>query len=106
MNSEAQIHVNSTFDSNQYSGLNRYYNFASYTLISVIMFIICIVLSSFHKKSITKRINVSSMDYKNHNRYIIYASIIYTVIVVLFYALLGLFTFGTITISKEAYYLY
>lgn len=101
MNSEAQIHVNSTFDSNQYSGLNRYYNFASYTLISVIMFIICIVLSSFHKKSITKRINVSSMDYKNHNRYIIYASIIYTIIVVLFYALLGLFTFGTITISKR-----
>ena len=41
------------------------------------------------------------MDYKKHNRYIIYASIIYTVIVVLFYALLGLFTFGTITFSKR-----
>lgn len=96
-----KVNIISNLDKTNLSKLDRYYNFASYTIISVIMFVIGIVLSSFNNTSINKRITVSSMNYKKHNRYIIYSSIIYVFIVDILYILLGYLSIGNIIFSNR-----
>ena len=57
-----------------------FYNFASYCIMAVTIYIVCLVLSSFHNEMINKRIVVSSMNYKKHNRLILGASFAYALI--------------------------
>lgn len=100
-NTITKVNILSNLDTLELSKLDRYYNFASYTIISVIMFVIGIVLSSFNNTNISKRITVSSMNYKKHNRYIIYSSILYVLFVDILYVLLGYITMGNIIFSSR-----
>ena len=81
--------------------LSRYYNFASYSIIAVVMFIICLVLSSFNEESVKKRTIISSMNYKKYNKCIMLSSILYVLFVVILYTILGYFVFGSIMFSKR-----
>lgn len=94
INSSLEINTNVEVIKKEVSGnsnLTNYYNFASYSIMAGVSFIICIILSSFHNKSISKRINVSSMNYKKHNRLILYSSMLYGFILWLLYNVIGIF---------------
>ncbi len=45
-----EVVVTSKLDMNELSQVTQYFNFASYTLMATIIFIICLVLSSFHEE--------------------------------------------------------
>ena len=90
---KSSIELTSKIDTNTESKVSRYFNFASYSIMAVVIYIICLVLSSFHEKSIRKRTIISSMNYKTHNKYILLARFIYTCIDWLLYILLGIFLF-------------
>ena len=91
---ESKIQINSTVDTATTSRLARYFNFASYSIMAVVIFIICLVLSSFHEKSVNKRIIISSMNYRKHNQLILASSFLYSVIVWILYVVLGIILFG------------
>ena len=74
----------------------RFYNFASYCIMAVTIYIVCLVLSSFHNEMINKRIAVSSMNYKKHNRLILGASFVYALIVWILYIVLGIILLGDV----------
>ena len=98
INSNLEINTNIEVTNKKVVGntnLTRYYNFASYSIMAVVSFIICIILSSFHNKNISKRINVSSMNYKKHNRLILYSSILYGIILWFIYSVIGVFVTKT-----------
>ena len=101
LDENSKVELTTKINTTELSRLSRYYNFASYTLIAVILFIICLVLSSFNKESIRKRIIVSSMDYKKHNKYILIASSLYSIFVVILYTILGFIIFGSLTFSER-----
>ena len=101
LDENSNVELTTKINTTELSRLSRYYNFASYTLIAVILFIICLVLSSFNKESIRKRIIVSSMDYKKHNKYILIASSLYSIFVVILYTILGFIIFGSLTFSER-----
>ena len=94
LDKKSSIEVTSKIDTNTENKISGYFNFASYSIMAVVIYIICLVLSSFHEKSIRKRTIISSMNYKTHNKYILLASFIYTCIVWLLYILLGMFLFN------------
>lgn len=73
-----------------------FYNFASYCIMAVTIYIVCLVLSSFHNEMINKRIVVSSMNYKKHNRLILGASFAYALIVWILYIVLGIILLGDV----------
>lgn len=81
------------------SKVSRYFNFASYSAMFIIIFVICMVLSSFHAKAIKKRTIISSMNYKTHNKYLLRASFIYSIIVWLLFMLLGTILFSNTILS-------
>lgn len=101
LDENSRVELTTKINTTELSRLSRYYNFASYTLIAVILFIICLVLSSFNKESIRKRIIVSSMDYKKHNKYILIASSLYSIFVVILYTILGFIIFGSLIFTER-----
>lgn len=84
------ISMTSKIDTNKSTNIARFFNFASYSIMAVIMYIICLVLSSFHEKNVNKRINISSMNYKKHNNLILLASFGFCIIIFVLYTLLGI----------------
>ena len=95
----SEITITSKVDRAKTSRVSRYFNFASYSAMFIIIFVICMVLSSFHTKTIKKRTIISSMNYKTHNKYLLRASFIYSIIVWLLFMLLGTILFSNTILS-------
>lgn len=95
----SEVTITSKVDRAKTSRVSRYFNFASYSAMFIIIFVICMVLSSFHAKAIKKRTIISSMNYKTHNKYLLRASFIYSIIVWLLFMLLGTILFSNTILS-------
>ena len=95
----SEITITSKVDTSKTSKVSRYFNFASYSIMFIIIFVICMVIASFNEKTIKKRTIISSMNYKTHNKYILRASFIYSVIVWLLYMILGTVIFSSTMLS-------
>lgn len=95
----SEVTITSKVDTTKTSRVSRYFNFASYSAMFIIIFVICMVLSSFHAKAIKKRTIISSMNYKTHNKYLLRASFIYSIIVWFLFMLLGTILFSTTILS-------
>ena len=96
LNKKVQVELTSKLDINKTSNATFYFNFASYSIMAVVIFIICLVLSSFHETAVRKRTIISSMNYKKHNRDLLFASFIYVIIVWALFVILGIIILGDI----------
>ena len=56
---------------------------------AIVIYIICLVLSSFNDEKISKRTNVSGMNYKTFNNYLYISSFTFTFIVFIVYLILS-----------------
>ena len=99
LKTKSEVSITSTVNTDKTSKVSRYYNFASYSIMYTIIFIICMVLSSFNEKVIKKRTIISSMNYKSHNKLILKASFLYSIIVWLLFMILGIILFPDTVIS-------
>ncbi len=90
------IQIASQIDTNTTNKITSYFNFASYSIMAVVIYIICLVLSSFLCGAVNKRIIVSGMNYKKHNLLILYSSLLYAIIVWILYVTLGQVLIGNI----------
>lgn len=95
----SEINITSKIDTSKTSKVSRYFNFASYSIMFIIVFVICMVSASFNEKTIKKRTIISSMNYKTHNKYILRASFIYSSLVWLLYMILGVVLFSSTMLS-------
>ncbi|MDE5630537.1 MAG: ABC transporter permease, partial [Bacilli bacterium] len=62
LSKETTIEVTSKLDTTATANATNYFNFASYSIMAAVIFIICLVLSTFNEKSVSKRTIVSSMN--------------------------------------------
>ena len=90
LNSKTDIEITSKLDTRKTSNLDRYFNFASYSVMAVVLYIICLVMSSFKENTLNKRIIVSGMNYKKHNFLILLSSLVYSIVVWILYVILGI----------------
>ncbi len=91
---KSEVVLTSKFDTNTLSKVSRYFNFASYSILAVVIFIITLVLTSFKEKTVNKRIVVSSMNYKKHSGLILKSSLLYALIVWVLFSLLAIILLG------------
>lgn len=101
LSKKSSVEMTSKLDASKMTKVASYFNFASYSIMAVVIFIICLVLSSFHEKTVKKRTIISSMNYKEHNRLILFASFMYSVIVWFLYVVLGLILLGNIIFTAR-----
>ena len=92
---KTNIEITSKLDASKLTKTSRFFNFASYSIMAVIIYIICLVISSFNKDVVKKRTIISSMNYKKYNKYILLSSFIYSSIIWLLYVILSFVIVGS-----------
>lgn len=92
---KTNIEITSKLDTSKLTKTSRFFNFASYSIMAVIIYIICLVISSFNKDVVKKRTIISSMNYKKYNKYILLSSFIYSSIIWLLYVILSFIIIGS-----------
>ena len=95
LKNKTNVEIVSKLNSDKLTKVSRYFNFASYSIMAVTIYIICLVITSFHEKSVNKRIIISSMNYKEHNRLLLLASSVYALVVWILYTILGFIILGS-----------
>ena len=99
INDDVNVKITSKVDTSKTYNIAYYFNFASYSILAIIIYIICLVLCSFKEESISKRINISSINYKSHNNKILLASIVFSSIIWLLFVIIGVTIVGDIMFS-------
>lgn len=99
INDDVNVKITSKVDTSKTYNIAYYFNFASYSILAIIIYIVCLVLCSFKEESIGKRINISSINYKSHNNKILLASIVFSSIVWLLFVIIGVTIVGDIMFS-------
>ena len=92
---KTNIEITSKLDTSKLTKTSRFFNFASYSIMAVIIYIICLVISSFNKDVVKKRTIISSMNYKKYNKYILLSSFLYSSIIWLLYVILSFIIIGS-----------
>ena len=92
---KTNIEITSKLDTAKLTKISRFFNFASYSIMAVIIYIICLVISSFNKDVVKKRTIISSMNYKKYNKYILLSSFIYSSIIWILYVILSFIIIGS-----------
>lgn len=95
----SEVVVSSKLDNSYLNRVSRYFNFGSYSLLAVIIFIVTLVINSFKENTINKRIIVSSINYKKHNNLLMLSSFVYSLIVWVLFSLLSIILLGKDMIS-------
>ena len=87
LNKKASVVIENKTNLNSKTSL--FYNFSSYSIMAIVIYIICLVLSSFNDEKISKRTNVSGMNYKTFNNYLYMSSFTFTFIIFIVYLILS-----------------
>ena len=87
LNKKADVVIESKTNLNSKTSL--FYNFSSYSIMAIVIYIICLVLSSFNDEKISKRTSVSGMNYKTFNNYLYISSFTFTFIIFIVYLILS-----------------
>lgn len=95
----SEVVVSSKLDNSYLNRVSRYFNFGSYSLLAVIIFIVTLVIDSFKENTINKRIIVSSFNYRKHNSLLMLSSFVYSLIVWVLFSLLSVILLGKDMIS-------
>ena len=101
LSKDAKVEITSKLDSAKLSMASTYFSFASYSIMAVIIFIICLVLSSFKEKTVNKRTIVSSMNYKKYNRQLLFASFVYSVVLWILFIITGIIMLDDIMFTSR-----
>lgn len=87
LNKKADVVIENKTNLNSKTSL--FYNFSSYSIMAIVIYIICLVLSSFNDEKISKRTNVSGLNYKTFNNYLYISSFTFTFIIFIVYLILS-----------------
>ena len=87
LNKKASVIIENKTSLNSKTSL--FYNFSSYSIMAIVIYIICLVLSSFNDEKISKRTSVSGMNYKTFNNYLYISSFSFTFIIFIVYLILS-----------------
>lgn len=83
------VTIVSKIDANALSKSTHYFNFESYSLLACLIYVICIVLSTFNSDKVKKRTIISSTNYKKNNRILLLSNCLYSVVIWLFYLIVS-----------------
>ena len=100
LNSQVEIEFTSKVDTNKVSRASFYFNFASYSILACLIYVICLIQSIFNNIDIRKRNIISSSNYKKNNHILLLSNIMYAFILWLFYVIMSFILIGKIMFSN------
>ena len=91
-----EVEIVSKLDTDSLTNAAFYYNFLNYCILAGVIYVICLVLSSFKEKNIHKRTIISSMNYKEFNRKLLLSNALFSIALWLFYIILSFILLGKV----------
>lgn len=91
---EVDTGIISEVDTSRFGKATAYYNFASYSILANLIYIICVVIASFENQKIKNRNLISATSYKTINRNLLMSNILFAGVVWIFYVAVGFFLIG------------
>ena len=81
------IQMTTKLDTTGLLKLSAYFDFANYAIMASLVFIISMILNSFNDLRIHRRITISCMNYKKHNRYLLLSNLLLSFVLFIIYIL-------------------
>ena len=101
LSEQAKIEITSKLDTNGIQKLTFYYNFASYSILACLIYVISLVLFTFNEEKIRNRTLISSVNYKKHNIKLLLSNCIYSIIIWAIYVIAGIVLIGDVMLSMH-----
>ena len=101
LSKESKVEIISKLDTNGLSKASFYYNFASYSMLACLIYVICLVLSSFKNIKIQKRTIISSTNYKKINRQLLLSNSLFSLVLWLMYVILSFILIKDVMFSYQ-----
>ena len=99
LSKKSEVEITSKLDTNILSKATFYYNFANYSIMACLIYVICLILASFKDIKIQKRTIISSTNYKTLNRQILLSNSLFSIILWMIYVVLSFILVGDIMFS-------
>jgi len=96
-----EVDVMSKLDTINLNRATFYYNFLNYSLLAGLIYVICLILSSFKEEKIKKRTIISSMNYKKFNRKLLFSNSLFAILLWLFYVILSIIIVGEVMLTSH-----
>ena len=96
---KSEVEITSKLDTNILSKATFYYNFANYSIMTCLIYVICLILASFKDIKIQKRTIISSTNYKTLNRQLLLSNSLFSIILWMIYVVLSFILVGDIMFS-------
>jgi len=103
LSKKTEVEIMSKLDTNALSKATFYYNFLNYSLLAGLIYVICLILSSFKEKNIRKRTIISSMNEKEYNRKLLLSNGLFALVLWLFYILLSIILVGDVMLTEHGF---
>ena len=101
LSKETKVEVLSKLDTSHLNKATFYYNFLNYSLLAGLIYVICLIISSFKEEKIEKRTIVSSMEYKKFNRSLLLSNGLFALFLWAFYIILSMIMVGNIMLTTH-----
>lgn len=98
---ETKTLMTSKLDTTQLSKATFYFNFLNYSILAGIVYVLCLILSSFREKNVEKRTIISSMNYQKFNRQLLLSNSVVALSMWCFYILLSFILIGQMMFSMH-----
>ena len=99
LSKKSEVEITSKLDTNILSKATFYYNFANYSIMACLIYVVCLILASFKDIKIQKRTIISSTNYKTLNRKILLSNSLFSIILWMIYVVLSFILVGDIMFS-------
>lgn len=101
LSKESKVRITSKLDTEGLEKASFYYNFASYSILACLVYVICLILSSFKDIKIQKRTIISSTSYKKINRQLLISNSLFSIVLWIIYVLLSFILIGKVMYSVQ-----
>ncbi|WP_314794539.1 ABC transporter permease [Eggerthia catenaformis] len=95
----SKVNIISKIDTNKLSQVSFYYNFASYSILACLIYVISLIIYGFKKPEVRKRILISSINYKTFNRQLLLSNCLFAFMIWLIYAGMSMMILGKVMLS-------
>ena len=99
LSKKSEVEITSKLDTNILSKATFYYNFANYSIMACLIYVICLILASFKDIKIQKRTIISSTNYKTLNRQLLLSNSLFSIILWMIYVVLSFILVGDVMFS-------
>ncbi len=100
LKNKIDVEVTTKIDTNNLNNATFYYNFLSYSMLAGAIYVICLIISSFRKEDVYKRMIISNTSIKKINHILLLSNMLFACFLWLIYVIISIILVGNIILTS------